>query len=86
MSRPSAKSAAPPTPAAVERLTGGVVRIFPLKGFAFLNSGETDYFLHASELLDTEIAALKIGDEIQFTPTDGEKGPRAHQAQRVFQR
>lgn len=64
-------------------LTGGITRIIADRGFAFVRSGETDYFLHHTELQNAQLNKLQVGDQIRFEPVDSPKGPRASNAVRV---
>lgn len=61
--------------------TGMIARIVPDKGFAFVRSGDRDYFLHHSDF-DGEFLSLREKMIVTFVPTDTPKGPRATQAER----
>ena len=64
-------------------LTGGITRIIADRGFAFIRSGETDYFLHSTELVNAQLNKLQIGDQIRFEPLESTKGPRATNAVKI---
>lgn len=64
----------------MNQITGTVARVVTDRGFAFVRSGDTDYFLHHSEF-DGEFNRLTQGTVISFTPINGPKGPRCAQAE-----
>lgn len=65
-------------------MTGRVERILIEKGYFFIQ-GENgvDYFCHRTALQDGSIHHLNEGDQMEFTPTEGDKGPRAEDARRL---
>jgi cold shock CspA family protein len=64
-------------------LTGGVTRIVQERGFAFVRSGEQDYFLHHTELQNCSFNKLQVGDQVKFEAVETPKGLRANNASRV---
>lgn len=64
-------------------MTGGITRIVTDRGFAFVRSGENDYFLHHTELTNCQFNKLQIGDQIRFEPAETAKGLRATNAVKV---
>lgn len=64
-----------------EETTGTVARIVQDRGFAFIRSGDKDYFLHHSDY-EGEFLSLKEKMIVTFTPTETPKGPRACHAVR----
>lgn len=61
----------------------GTVKWFnPRKNFGFIEvSGEDDHFVHASEIADG--SSLDEGDEVEFIPEQGPKGPQATNVKKV---
>lgn len=66
-----------------EPTTGTVSRIIEERGFAFLKADDNqeEYFLHFSEF-DQDFKSLKVGQLIDFTPAQTDKGLRACSASR----
>lgn len=64
-------------------MEGTVKRVLADKGYAWVTSGATDYFLHSSECVGVAIHQLAVGDQLAFGAKDTEKGPRALQASRI---
>ena len=66
------------TPAATStRIAGQVSRLLLEKGFGFILATEgeaADYFFHLSDLQNTVIADLTLGDMVTFVPETSEKG------------
>lgn len=60
-------------------MNGTIKTILAEKGFGFISrEGETkDLFFHSSELKGVTLDELKVGDEVTFEVTEGEKGPAA---------
>jgi cold shock CspA family protein len=65
-------------------LKGFVQQVRRDRCFAFIRAADgKDYFCHCNAFVDYDGAdsdtwrALKFGDAVQFTPTMGERGPRA---------
>jgi len=52
-------------------------------GFISREGEEKDLFFHSSDLKDVEFNDLKEGDKVTFEVTEGEKGPRATNVNRV---
>ena len=63
---------------------GTIARITD-RGFGFISreGEEKDLFFHSSDLKNVEFNDLKEGDKVTFEVTDGEKGPRATDVNRV---
>lgn len=63
---------------------GKIARITD-RGFGFISreGEEKDLFFHSSDLKNVEFNDLKEGDKVTFEVTDGEKGPRATDVNRV---
>ena len=61
----------------MRRVTGQIVRFFSDRGFGFVtHESGVDHFFH----LDSVGAGrerLRIGTELEYTPEDAPKGPRA---------
>ena len=64
------------------RTLQGTVKVLNLeKGFGFIAATDgRDYFFHRSAIAD--FGDLRKGDAVQFTPGNGEKGPRAEAVER----
>ena len=60
-------------------MKGTIKTILTEKGFGFISrQGETkDLFFHSKELNGVTFDELKVGDEVTFEVTQGEKGPAA---------
>jgi len=59
-----------------EPTTGIIARIVTDRGFAFVRSGDKDYFLHHTDY-NGEFLGLREKMSIDFTPAETSKGPRA---------
>lgn len=55
----------------------GTVKFFNMKkGFGFISGDDgKDYFVHSTGLKPG--ASISDGDKVNFTPTTGDKGPKA---------
>jgi CspA family cold shock protein len=61
-----------------ERVTGIVKWFNGEKGFGFINQEDgPDVFVHYSEINSTGYRTLNEGDRVEFTLTEGKKGPQA---------
>lgn len=59
-------------------MQGKVVKYFEDKGFGFIGGEDNEsYFFHVSELTDGP--NISIGDEVNFAPSENEKGKNATQ-------
>ena len=61
-------------------MTQGTVKWFnPDKGFGFINidGGDTDVFVHFSEIDSTGFRSLNENQRVEFEVTQGTKGPQA---------
>ncbi len=48
------------------------------RGFGFIRTPEgKDLFFHSSALEGVVFEELRVGQRVEFTPTEGPKGPRA---------
>ena len=64
----------------MSNLTTGTVKWFnETKGFGFLSqdNGGKDVFVHFSAINSTGFKTLAEGQRVQFTVTQGQKGPQA---------
>ena len=60
------------------RITGTVKWFNAEKGFGFIaREGGPDVFVHHSEIQASGYRALNEGDKVEFTITQGQKGPQA---------
>ena len=61
-----------------ERETGKVKWFNASKGFGFIErDGESDIFVHYSGIRGEGYRTLNEGQTVEFTITDGDKGPQA---------
>ena len=61
-----------------ERETGTVKWFNSQKGFGFITrDGGEDAFVHYSSIRDDGFKNLDEGDKVEFTMSEGEKGPQA---------
>jgi len=61
-----------------ERTTGIVKWFNGEKGFGFINQEDgPDVFVHYSEINASGYRTLNEGDRVEFTLTEGKKGPQA---------
>ena len=63
----------------------GTIKTLTERGFGFIaREGETkDLFFHSNELKGVTFDQLKVGDEVTFEVTEGEKGPAATSVSRA---
>jgi CspA family cold shock protein len=47
------------------------------KGFGFISAGGQDVFFHATALEGVMFEELRIGQRVEFTESQGTRGPRA---------
>jgi cold shock protein len=60
------------------RMNGTIRIINTEKGFGFiLGEDKKDYFFHRSALKNAQFDDLQRGDKVEFTESEGQKGPRA---------
>lgn len=52
-------------------------------GFTVRESGERDLFVHHSAILAEGFRTLAEGDRVEFTVTQGQKGPAADQVRKI---
>ncbi|WP_119065184.1 cold-shock protein [Aggregatilinea lenta] len=61
-----------------ERVTGTVKWFNAQKGFGFIErQGGPDVFVHHSAILGEGYRELTEGEQVEFTVTQGQKGPQA---------
>jgi CspA family cold shock protein len=61
-----------------DRVIGTVKWFNPTKGFGFIEREDgNDVFVHYSEISATGYRSLEEGQRVEFTVTDGKKGPQA---------
>lgn len=57
---------------------GRVVRVFPDRGYGFLESDEGyEVYFHQNAVVDGAFAKVEVGDEVRFEEEEGERGPQA---------
>lgn len=61
-----------------EQPEGRVVRLFPDRGYGFLETAEgREVYFHANSVLDPGFDALEVGCTVRFTMEQGHEGPQA---------
>lgn len=66
-------------------MRNGVVKWFnDQKGFGFVSSNGTDYFIHYKEIQGEGYKSLKEGDAVTFDPQTSPKGPIAKTLTKVL--
>lgn len=65
--------------------TGTVKWFNEQKGYGFIvrESGERDLFVHHSAIIAEGFRTLAEGDRVEFTVTQGQKGPAADQVRKI---
>lgn len=55
------------------------------KGFGFIKieGAAKDLFFHSKELVNVAFDSLQVGDKVQFTVSEGPKGPFAAQVSKI---
>jgi CspA family cold shock protein len=67
-----------------DRITGTVKWFNSQKGFGFIaREGGPDVFVHYSAITGSGYRELHEGDQVEFTITNGPKGPQASEVVRV---
>jgi cold shock protein len=61
----------------------GAIKTLNDRGYGFIKTVEGDVFFHRSELQGVRFEQLKLGDQVVFETTTGDKGPKAKNVQRV---
>ena len=63
----------------------GVIKTLTPRGFGFISrEGEAkDLFFHSKELRGVTFDELRVGDQVTFEVTNGEKGPAATNVSRI---
>ncbi len=65
-------------------MTGKIARLNTEKGFGFIkDDAGKDYFFHQSAIYGEGMDMLRVGDSVEFTVGQGEKGPRAENVRRT---
>jgi len=69
----------------VEKETGTVKWFNEQKGYGFisLESGGGDVFVHHSAIVGEGFKTLNEGDRVEFTVTQGQKGPAAEDVRKL---
>ena len=63
-------------------MQNGIVKWFnDAKGFGFIASQGSDYFVHFREIQGSGFKSLKEGDKVSFQPDSSPKGPIAKNVQ-----
>lgn len=65
--------------------TGTVKWFNEKKGYGFIvrESGDRDLFVHHSAIIAEGFRTLAEGDRVEFTVTQGQKGPAADQVRKI---
>lgn len=60
-------------------MNGTIKTLVSEKGFGFISRDgeEKDLFFHANELTNVAFPDLRVGDNVTFDVTEGDKGPAA---------
>ena len=68
-----------------DRQKGTVKWFNETKGFGFIapESGAKDVFVHQSAIMSAGFRTLNEGDIVEFSITDGPKGPAAAEVQKI---
>jgi cold shock protein len=62
----------------VSKLAEGSIKRLTDKGFGFISTSEGhDVFFHSTALEGVVFEELRIGQRVEFTESQGERGPRA---------
>lgn len=64
-----------------EKIRGTVKWFNENKGFGFIESNGTDYFVHFSAILSEGFKTLSEGAAVVFKATQGQKGPQAEEVE-----
>ena len=62
---------------------GQIKKLVVDKGFGFIAVDNQEYFFHHSSLQGARIEDLQEGQTVEFTETQGDKGPRAEEVRPV---
>jgi cold shock CspA family protein/ribosome-associated translation inhibitor RaiA len=55
-----------------------ISKLFPKEGYGFIEAADgTEIYFHRNSVLNDGFDRLKVGNEVTFARTDGEKGPQA---------
>ncbi|MGQ9849221.1 MAG: cold-shock protein [Aggregatilineaceae bacterium] len=67
-----------------QRLTGVVKWFNAQKGYGFIaREGGPDVFVHYTAIVGSGYRNLNEGDQVEFSITDGPKGPQASEVKRL---
>lgn len=67
-----------------ERKTGTVKWFNSTKGFGFISQqGGDDVFVHFQSIVGDGFKSLEEGEEVEFTVTQGPKGPQASEVSKI---
>ncbi|KTD20786.1 cold shock domain-containing protein [Legionella israelensis] len=64
-----------------EKISGKVKWFNEGKGFGFIESNGTDYFVHFSAIQGSGFKTLSEGASVLFKATKGQKGPQAEEVE-----
>jgi len=69
----------------MQKETGTVKWFNEQKGYGFISreSGEGDVFVHYTAIVGDGFRTLNEGDRVEYTVTQGQKGPAAEAVQKV---
>jgi CspA family cold shock protein len=69
----------------MEKETGTVKWFNESKGYGFISrdSGDGDVFVHYSAIVGDGFRVLNEGDQVEFTVTQGQKGPAASEVRKL---
>lgn len=56
---------------------GTIKKLVLDKGFGFISGEKGDLFFHHSALQDATIETVRVGQAVEYTESQGPKGPRA---------
>lgn len=67
----------------VDEATGFVVRLFPMSGYGFIQSGLDGHevYFHHHSVIHRDFDRLAVGTQVRYVETIGEKGPQASTVQ-----
>ncbi|MFZ1988697.1 MAG: HPF/RaiA family ribosome-associated protein [Alphaproteobacteria bacterium] len=57
---------------------GQISKLFPIEGYGIIQAPDgTEIYFHRNSLVDAEFDKLKVGAQVRYVETEGEKGPQA---------
>lgn len=66
-----------------DKIRGTVKWFNDSKGFGFIESEGTDYFVHFSAIIGSGFKSLAEGASVTFKPGKGQKGPQAEEVELI---